>query len=202
MRLPSRKLLIATRNRAKLEEIRETLGDLPVAVIGLEEVEPEVAEVEETGESYAANALLRARAAVAATGMAALADDSGLEVDALEGAPGVRSARFAGPRATDEDNNRLLLVRLAGMPAARRTARFVCTAALVFPDGDPIVTGGAVEGRILEAPRGGRGFGYDPLFYYEPFGLTFGEAESAAKNRVSHRGHAFRAMAVEVRALL
>lgn len=158
--------------------------------------------VAECGETYAENALLKARAALAATGLPSLADDSGLEVDSLSGAPGVRSARFAGPQATDEDNNRLLLARLADVPAARRTARFVCVAALALPAGEPVVTRGEVEGRILIAPRGSRGFGYDPLFYYEPFGSTFGEADSAAKNQVSHRGQAFRAMAAEVRALI
>jgi XTP/dITP diphosphohydrolase len=202
LRLPSKKLLVATRNRGKLQEIREVMGDLPLAVVGFEEVGADSPEVEETGETYAENALLKARAALAATGLAALADDSGIEVDALGGAPGVLSARFAGPRATDEDNNRLLLARLAGVPAAQRTARFVCTAALVLPAADPILTRGVVEGRIVEAPRGGRGFGYDPLFYYEPLGLTFGEADAAAKNRASHRGQAFRAMAECVRALL
>jgi XTP/dITP diphosphohydrolase len=202
LKLPGRKLLIATKNRSKLTEIREVLSDLPLDLIGLDEIEPEEAPVEESADSYAANALLKARAAVEATGLGALADDSGLEVDALGGAPGPRSARFAGLGASDDANNQLLLARLAGVPAERRTARFVCTAALVLPAGDPIVTLGAVEGRILDAPRGRRGFGYDPLFYYEPFGCTFGEADPADKNRVSHRGQAFRAMAAQLRALI
>ena len=201
MRWPGGKLLIATRNRGKLEEIREFLAGLPLAVIGLGGA-GEVPEVEETGETYAENALIKARAATAATGLAAVADDSGLEVDALGGAPGVRSARFAGPGATDADNNQLLLARLAGVPAAGRAARFVCTAALVLPGDGEIATRGEVAGRILEAPRGRGGFGYDPLFFYEPFGLTFGEAEPAAKNRVSHRGRAFRALTARVRVML
>lgn len=212
------KLLIATRNRGKLVEIREFLADLPLAVIGFEEAERELAgaagrtgttggspifpEVEEVGATYAENALIKARAAVRISGLAVIADDSGLEVDALGGAPGVHSARFAGPEANDKDNNRLLLARLAGIPEAERGARFVCTAALVLPDGREVVTEGVVEGRITDAPRGPRGFGYDPLFFYEPFGITFGQAEADAKNRVSHRARAFRAMAREVRALL
>ncbi len=198
--LPRNKLLIATRNRAKLREIRELLDDLPLAIIGLDEAEP-VPAVEETGETYDANALIKAQAALAATGLAALADDSGIEVDALGGEPGVRSARFAGPAASDEDNNRLLVARLVGVPAPQRTARFVCVAALALPDGEPIFTRGVVEGRILDAPRGERGFGYDPLFYYEPFGRSFGEAEAGAKNEVSHRGQALRAMASRLREL-
>ncbi len=194
------KLLVATNNRGKREEIRALLADLPIAIVGGDQAA--LPAVPETGETYAENALLKARAAVAATGLAALADDSGLEVDALGGAPGVRSARFAGPEADDEANNRLLLARLAGVPPPARTARFVCTMALVLPDGRAVVTRGSVEGVILAAPRGGGGFGYDPLFYYAPFAATFGEAEPAAKNEVSHRARALRAMVERVRALV
>jgi XTP/dITP diphosphohydrolase len=213
------RLLIATRNRGKLREIRVFLADLPLEVFGMDEAESdaelsdatangggrgrlEFPEVEEVGATYTENALLKARSAARVAGLPALADDSGLEVDALDGAPGIHSARFAGPEATDIDNNRLLLARLAGVPEERRGARFVCTAALVLPDGREVVTEGVVEGRIIEAPRGPGGFGYDPLFFYEPFGITFGEAEAAAKNRVSHRARAFRAMACEVLGLI
>ncbi len=199
------KLLIATRNHGKLEEIRALLSDLPFVIIGSDEAEAtgvHLPAVEEDGETYAENALAKARAAARAAGMAALADDSGLEVDALGGAPGVRSARFAGAGASDEANNRLLLARLAGVPEARRTARFVSTVALVLRDGREIVTHGKVEGRIIGAPRGDGGFGYDPLFFYVPFGSTFGEAAAAAKNDVSHRAGALRALAAELRALL
>jgi len=194
------KLLVATNNRGKREEIQALLADLPIEIVGGDHVAwpPAV----ETGETYAENALLKARAAVSATGLAALADDSGLEVDVLGGEPGVRSARFAGPAADDAANNELLLARLAGVPAAARTARFVCTMALVLPDGRAIVTRGSVEGVILAAARGSGGFGYDPLFYYAPFAATFGEAAAAAKNEVSHRSRALRAMAERVRALL
>ena len=194
------KLLVATNNSGKREEIRALLADLPIAIVGGDEVAwPAVAE---TGETYAENALLKARAAVAVTGLAALADDSGLEVDALGGEPGIRSARFAGPAADDAANNRLLLARLEGVPAAARTARFVCTMALVLADGRAIVTRGSVEGVILAAARGSGGFGYDPLFYYAPFAATFGEAAAAAKNEVSHRARALRAMVERVRALV
>jgi XTP/dITP diphosphohydrolase len=120
------------------------------------------------------------------------ADDSGLEVDALHGAPGVHSARFAGPDANDERNNALLLERLKGLP--NRSARFVCVIALVLHERVEKTFHGTVEGRILDAPRGSNGFGYDPLFYYEPFGLTFGEATDAQKMQVSHRAQALQAM--------
>jgi len=194
------KLLIATNNRGKREEIGALLAELPIAIVsGAEVALPAVAE---TGATYAENALLKARAAAAATGLAALADDSGLEVDALGGAPGVRSARFAGPDAGDEANNRLLLARLVRVPPAARTARFVCTMALVLPDGRAIVTRGSVEGAILAAPRGSGGFGYDPLFYYAPLAATFGEARAAAKNEVSHRARALRAMVERIRVLV
>jgi XTP/dITP diphosphohydrolase len=194
------KLLVATNNRGKREEIRALLAGLPLVIVGGDQVA--LPAVEETGETYAENALAKARAAAGASGMAALADDSGLEVDALGGAPGVRSARFAGPVADDAANNRLLLARLEGVPAAARTAHFVCVVALVLTDGREIVTRGSVEGVILDAPRGRGGFGYDPLFYYVPFGSTFGEAEGAAKNEVSHRAQALRVMAERLRALL
>jgi XTP/dITP diphosphohydrolase len=124
------------------------------------------------------------------------ADDSGLEVDSLDGAPGVYSARYSGPQATDESNNRLLLEKLSG--AGNRTARFVCAIALVQAGHVRGIYRGAVEGRILEAPRGTGGFGYDPLFYYEPFGCTFGEATDEQKFSASHRGQALRAMLAAV----
>jgi XTP/dITP diphosphohydrolase len=196
---PIEKLLVATTNRGKREEIRALLGDLRLEIVDGDEAS--WPPIEEIGETYAENALAKARAAARATGMAALADDSGLEVDALEGAPGVHSARFAGPAATAAANNRLLLARLEGVPRAARTARFVCVAALVLTDGREIVTRGSVEGVILEAPRGDGGFGYDPLFYCPPLGATFGEAEAPAKNAVSHRAGALRALAERLRAL-
>ena len=205
-RFPSGKLLLATHNPGKLAEIATLLAEVPLTLIGPKEVRDHVRATleppEENGATYAANALLKAHAAHRASGLAALADDSGLEVDALGGAPGVKSARFAGPDATDEENNALLLARLGGRPPAERTARFVCAAALVAPDGVSVVTTGEVRGLILDAPRGGGGFGYDPLFFYAPFNSTFGEAAAADKNAVSHRAAAFRAMAAEIQRLL
>jgi XTP/dITP diphosphohydrolase len=203
---PSGKLLLATHNRGKQVEIATLLAEVPLTLIGPGDIhdhggatlEPPT----ENGATYAANALLKAHAAHRASGLAALADDSGLEVDVLGGAPGVMSARFAGPGATDEENNALLLARLGGRPRTERTARFVCAAALVAPGGVSVVTTGEVRGLILDAPRGAGGFGYDPLFFYAPFGSTFGEAGAADKNAVSHRAAAFRAMAAEIQRLL
>jgi XTP/dITP diphosphohydrolase len=148
---------------------------------------------EETGTTYHENALIKARAALRATGAAALGDDSGLEVDALGGAPGLHSARWGGPELDDDGRNALLLERLRGVPTERRTARYRCVIALVEPGGRERVVEGTVEGRITEALHGTGGFGYDPLFFYPPLGRTFGEIPAAAKHEVSHRGVAARA---------
>ncbi len=198
---PRGKLLLATRNQGKLRELTVLLAELSLELIGLDDLEG-VPELEETGTTFADNALQKARAAVAATGLAAAADDSGLCVDALDGAPGVFSARFAGPEADPARNNQLLLERLRDLPAAQRSAHFVCAAALVLPDGREQVVEGTVAGTILDQPRGSGGFGYDPLFFYEPFGTSFGEASAAAKNRISHRGLAFAQLAVVVREMM
>jgi XTP/dITP diphosphohydrolase len=199
---PEIKLLIATQNPGKLREITALLADLPLAVLSPSALDRPLPPVSEDGLTYEANARVKADSACRATGLAVLADDSGLEVTGLGGAPGVHSARFAGPTATDAENNALLLARLAGAPEAARRARFVCTAVLLLPSGLVRVTTGAVEGRIADAERGEQGFGYDPLFFYPPFGCTFGEAGAADKESVSHRGAAFRAMAAEIRSLL
>jgi XTP/dITP diphosphohydrolase len=199
---PGGQLLIATQNQGKLAEIHALVADLPLSVLSPAEIAPRtLPPVVEDGLTYEANALAKGRSAHRATGLAVLADDSGLEVAALGGEPGVRSARFAGPTATDEENNRLLLARLAEVPADRRQARFVCTAALVTAPLERI-TVGEVAGTIEREPRGTKGFGYDPLFFFAPLGCTFGEADPAAKDRVSHRGAALQAMVAEIRRLL
>jgi len=145
---------------------------------------------EETGDSYAANALLKARVAARHTGLLALGDDSGLEVDALGGAPGLRSARFGGPGLDDAGRCARLLAALSGVDEARRGARFRCVIALVDPGGGEHLVEGVAEGVILTAPRGRGGFGYDPLFYYPQLGRTFAELSEGDKARVSHRGRA------------
>lgn len=188
MSLPPR-IVVATRNEHKVREILRICRDWPV-----EWLEAAIPEVEETGRTYLENALLKARAASAATREAALADDSGIEVDALGGAPGPRSARYAGEGATDEDNLRALLRALAGIPRAGRTARYRAVAVLASPDGDAVHAEGTCEGIVATRPRGSGGFGYDPVF--EPIGWegTMAELSPEEKDRISHRGRAFRAL--------
>jgi XTP/dITP diphosphohydrolase len=188
-------LLLASANQGKLRELRTILRDLPVELVGLTEAGlGEPPEVEETGDTFLANALLKARAYAAWSGLAAVADDSGLEVDALGGAPGVRSARYAGPGASDQANLDKLLAALAGVPPERRTARFRCAAVLVDPGRGEWQAEAAWEGRVLEGPRGSGGFGYDPVFLPDGWDRTSAEVDQATKDAASHRGKAFRAL--------
>ena len=193
----SRRLVIASLNRAKVRELTELLGALPYVVVALADV-PGATLPEETADSYEGNALLKARAVAARDGDVVLADDSGLEVDALGGAPGVRSARFGGPGLDDAGRTALLLEQLRGVPPERRTARFRCVIAIAGGTGQVRTVEGVVEGVIADAPRGGGGFGYDPVFLHPPSGRTFGELSEAEKSRVSHRALA----ALRARALL
>jgi XTP/dITP diphosphohydrolase len=190
--------VIASRNRGKLAEILKLLGDRagPLRLVTIDEVAPDV-ELREDGDTFEANALAKARQAAAATGLPAIADDSGLEVDALGGAPGVYSARYAGLPSDDARNNAKLLEALRDVPAgAARAARFRCVAAFTDPArGLEIVRAGACEGEILRAPRGTKGFGYDPLFLVPGSGMTMAELDIEEKNRISHRAQAFRALA-------
>ncbi len=185
------RIVLATRNPGKVAELARLLAGTGITVVSLAEF-PAAPEVEETGATFAANALLKAQAAAVHTGLVALADDSGLEVDALAGRPGVYSARFAGPHASDEDNNQKLISLLTAVPIARRTARFRSAVAIVTPDGRSEVTDGACKGSILHGPRGTDGFGYDPLFLVPELGKTFAELTMEEKNRISHRGRALR----------
>jgi XTP/dITP diphosphohydrolase len=190
------RLLLASANQGKLRELRTILRGLPVELVGLDEVgRGDPPEVEETGGTFLANALLKARAYAAWSGLAAVADDSGLEVDALGGAPGVRSARYAGPGASDQANLDRLLAELTGVPPERRTARFRCLAALHDPaTGREDHAEAAWEGRVLDAPRGSGGFGYDPVFLPDGWDRTSAEVDQATKDAASHRGKAFRAL--------
>ncbi len=193
-------LLLATRNPGKLREIRALAADLPARWHTLDEF-PDVADVEETGTTFAENARLKARHYAAATGLPTLADDSGLAVDVLGGAPGVQSARYAGHPRDDAANNRKLIAALAGVPLARRTARFCCAMALVR-DGHVIAeTTGEFPGLIQDQPRGHNGFGYDPHFLVPDLGLTLAELTPVEKNARSHRGQALRAMLVHLHRL-
>lgn len=188
-------LLIATGNAGKAREFREVLGESRFAWRSLSDYPPGP-EIEETGRTFRANACLKASAYARRYGVWAMADDSGLEVDALGGSPGVLSARWAqhnGAGKGDADNNATLLRQLQDVPDERRTARFVCVLALADPGGRVILTvRDTVEGRILHAPRGGNGFGYDPLFLVEPLGRTAAELPPAEKHAISHRGKALR----------
>jgi XTP/dITP diphosphohydrolase len=188
-------VVLATNNAKKLAELRRLVAaEAPdIQVVGLADVPayPEPAENERTFEG---NALLKARACAAASGLPALADDSGLTVDVLNGMPGVRSARWAGSGASDQENNALLLRQLADVPPADRTARFVCAMALVVPDGAEHVRLGEMRGRITVSPAGHNGFGYDPLFVADGCAVTNGELEPSAKDTISHRGLAVRAI--------
>ena len=194
-------LLLGSANRGKLRELRTILKGLPVELAGLAEAGlGEPTEVEETGDTVLENALLKARAYAAWSGLAAVADDSGLEVDALGGAPGVRSARYAGQGAGDQANLDKLLAALAGVPPERRTARFRCAAVLVDPEVGERHAEAAWEGRVLEAPRGSGGFGYDPVFLPDGWDRTSAEVDQATKDAASHRGRAFRALRPAIQA--
>jgi XTP/dITP diphosphohydrolase len=198
-------VILATRNPGKLREIREILADAPVTIEGTDDLRripgiPPVPEIEETGATLEDNALLKARTVYGITGIAAIADDSGLEVDFLGGAPGVISARYAGENVSYDDNNRKLLVELAGARGADRRARFRCVAAYAGPSGEHAVEG-RCEGRIAPAGRGRNGFGYDPLFIPDGYDRTFAELPASVKNGISHRSAAFRRMAEYLRTL-
>jgi XTP/dITP diphosphohydrolase len=191
----STRLLRATRNRGKLAELQRLLESaVPgVEVVGLADV-PEYPEAPETGATFADNALLKAREAVRHTGLPAVADDSGIAVDALNGMPGILSARWSGRHGDDDANTALLLGQLADVPDERRGAAFVCAAALVTPDGAEHVLERQWRGRVIGEKRGGNGFGYDPVFVPEGLQLTAAELAPAEKDARSHRGQAFAAL--------
>jgi XTP/dITP diphosphohydrolase len=193
-RAPPRRLVIASANEGKLREFRALLEGLPFEVVGQSALGVDPAE--ETGTSFEANALLKARHAAGATGAAAIADDSGLEVDALGGAPGIYSARYAGESADDAANNAKLLAALGGRALGERRARYRCALAFVEGphDAAPLEAQGVWDGYILDAPRGSGGFGYDPYFWLPELGHTAAELEPEEKNRLSHRGRAMRSL--------
>jgi len=197
------KLLIATNNPGKVREYEELLGDLPGVEITFPAQEGLALEVVESGQTFEENARLKAGAFCAASGLPTLADDSGLEVDALDGAPGVRSARYAGPGTSDIDRYRKLLTALTGVPPDRRAARFRCVVALALPDGQVHTAEGACEGEIGFTPRGEFGFGYDPVFIVAgQEGRTMAELEPEVKNCISHRARAVEAMLPDLPRLL
>lgn len=191
------KLVLASKNPGKLKEIQEILESLGVEVLLESQVGLDL-EVEETGTTFEENAFLKADAVMKASGLPAIADDSGLVVDALDGAPGVYSARFGG-KESDAARTALLLEKLEGIPAEKRTARFVSAVACCLPDGRTVTAKGSCEGVIAAAPRGQGGFGYDPVFLVPELGKTFAELSAEEKNRISHRGTALRAFAKKFR---
>ncbi len=194
-------LVLASRNRGKSAELAALLCGLPVTLHTLDEFSA-AGEVEEDGTTFEENAVKKALAALAATGLPSLADDSGLEVGVLGGRPGVFSARFAGAGGDDRANREELLRQLEGVPDGRRTARFRCVIALAMPGGRVETVEASCEGVIAREPKGTGGFGYDPVFFYPPFGRTFAEVTPAEKHSVSHRGRAMTLMAGLLRGIL
>lgn len=192
--MSEQKLLIATTNPGKVAEFRKLLAGLPIRVIGPEDLTQAVPDCIEKGSSFCENARIKARHWFNHSGLASLADDSGLAVEALGGAPGIYSARFAGDGATDKDNLERLLERLHGVDQSKRGASFICCLALCRTNGSLVVFQGRCDGVILDHPRGGGGFGYDPVFYYPPLGKTFAQLDPEGKNRVSHRGRALQSL--------
>ncbi len=190
-------LLVATTNQGKFAEVKAFLSGLPLRIVSLRDLDSPPAVLED-GDTFEANALKKARTLAQFSGMMTLADDSGIEVDALGGAPGIYSARYAGDDCDDDANNAKLLRELSGMPEAKRTARFVCALALCAPTSGSWkewTVRDCCDGRIAFALKGPNGFGYDPLFFYPPLGKTFGELERETKATVSHRGKALRQFA-------
>jgi XTP/dITP diphosphohydrolase len=197
------RLLVATHSEHKLRELRELLHPARAELVSLDDLGVEGDPIE-NGETFRTNAAIKARFGLGATGLPTLADDSGIEVDALGGAPGVRTRRYAGDQATDTDNNVKLLRALDGLPPERRGARYVCVLALARPDEPLLYTRGTCRGRIASGPRGTGGFGYDPIFepsVEPPGGRTFGLWSADEKNRISHRARAARRMADRLAAL-
>ncbi len=186
------KIVAGTRNAGKVREIRQALAELPFEVSGIPD--EGLADVEETGVTFSENAILKARYYAQHTGEYCLADDSGLEVDALGGAPGVYSARYSGEGATDAANNKKLLLALQNVPAEKRTARFRSVLALAGPDGSLLLADGTCEGVILSEPKGDGGFGYDPLFWLSEQQKTLAEMTVQQKNAISHRGNALKVL--------
>ncbi|MCS7214680.1 MAG: XTP/dITP diphosphatase [Thermodesulfovibrio sp.] len=183
------KIVIASRNKKKTEELKRILEELDITILSVDDFHG-LEEVQEDGLTFDENALKKARYVCQKTGLPSVSDDSGLEVDLLGGKPGVRSARYAGDKATDEDNIKKLLGALEGVPLEKRTARFVCCIALVFPDGKEYIFWGYVRGKISELPRGSQGFGYDPVFIPDGFEKTFAEMQPYEKDKISHRKEA------------
>ena len=188
-----KRMIFATENENKMVEIREILGDLPLEILSMKQAGI-AADIVEDGKTFEENALIKAREVCKLAGEMVMADDSGLEIDYLNGEPGIYSARYMGEDTSYRIKNQNLIDRLQGVPDEQRTARFVCAIAAAFPDGREMVVRGTIEGRIGYEERGENGFGYDPIFYVPECGCTTGEMSPELKNELSHRGKALRAM--------
>lgn len=202
--MAAHRLVLATRNRGKIAEFRRILDEIhsgAIDLVGLEHF-PELADVEETGKTFLENALLKARAVCAATGIPAIADDSGLCIDALHSAPGILSARWSGVHGNDSANIEKVLLQLNSVPHERRGAHFTCVTALVMPDGVEASAEGILAGHILNRPIGNHGFGYDPIFQPEGSEFSLGQLDAPTKDAMSHRGQSLRSIAPRVAALL
>jgi len=203
--MTDRRVLLATKNQGKLKEflriITELHGENSLELLSADDF-PDLGDIEETGATFIENALLKARESCRITGVAAIADDSGICVDALNGMPGIYSARWAGSHGNDRANLELLLAQLSHVPIDRRTGSFRCAVALVFPDGRELVEEGVMPGYIIDQPRGSGGFGYDPIFVAEGHEVTTAELSPSDKDAISHRGKAFRALAPRLLASL
>ena len=187
------KIIFATGNQGKLKEIRMILKDLPVEIVSMKEAGIDI-NIDENGSTFEENAVIKAKAIMEKTGCLVLADDSGLEVDYMDKAPGIYSARFLGEDTSYDVKNNYILDRLKGVPDELRTARFVCAVAAVFPDGRTVTRRGTIEGIIGHQTAGSNGFGYDPIFYVPEFNCTTAQLDPEQKNAVSHRGKALRAI--------
>ncbi|MCI6020007.1 MAG: XTP/dITP diphosphatase [Clostridiales bacterium] len=195
------KIIFATGNQGKLKEIRMILKDLPVEIVSMKEAGIDI-NIDENGSTFEENAVIKAKAIMEKTGCLVLADDSGLEVDYMDKAPGIYSARFLGEDTSYDVKNNYILDRLKGVPDELRTARFVCAVAAVFPDGKTVTRRGTIEGIIGHQTAGSNGFGYDPIFYVPEFNCTTAQLDPEQKNAVSHRGKALRAIGEVIREYL
>lgn len=186
-------MIFATTNQGKIKEIKEILGDINEDIVSLKEAGIDV-DIVENGKTFEENAIIKARTIMEMTGQMVLADDSGLEVDAMDKQPGIYSARFMGKDTSYEVKNKAIIDNLKGLEGDKRSARFVCAIAAALPDGEVITTRGTIEGIIVEEPKGENGFGYDPIVYVPEYGMTTGEMSPELKNSISHRGKALMAM--------
>lgn len=202
--MPAHRIVLATRNAGKIKEFRRILDEIhseSIDLVGLEHF-PELEDVEESGETFLENALLKARTVCAQTGLPAIADDSGLCIDALNGSPGIFSARWSGVHGNDQANIEKVLMQLGSVQSCDRSAHFTCVSAFVMPDGSEATAEGILEGHILTAPIGDHGFGYDPIFLPLGSTLSLAQLDARAKDKMSHRGQSLRAIAPRVAAML